>query len=120
MPSTKDTVGGHTGAQSGDIPNWRSAAMIDLHAEANRDAEATQSASDGWNAFHARGRCREDIERLGYWRPAEADLVRRYAGRGYADDPRAERDRCIGPRAMPTPNFGGSLTGNAAAMCCGA
>lgn len=59
-------------------------------------------------------------ERLGYWRPSEADLIRHYAGRCYADDSRAERDRCVGRRAMPMPNFGGSLTGNAAALCCDA
>ncbi len=63
---------------------------------------------------------RQFSERLGYRRPSEADVMRQYAGRCYADDRRAERDRCVGARATPMPNLGASLTGNAAAMCCGA
>lgn len=118
MQSARSFFAAKASAQPGDLLAWQLAAAIGLHAKIDDIADTAASPPDSWTASQTQGRRRKDIQRLGYWRPAEVDLVRRYAGRCYADDPRSERDRRVGVRAMPMPNFGKSLTGNAAAMCC--
>lgn len=118
MQSEKQTLSSATHIREGEFLGRYLAPTTGRRIQPDRGPEARDDAiRRGPRALETPS---QFSERLGYRRPSEADVMRRYAGRCYADDARADRDRCIGARATPMPNLGASLTGNAAAMCCGA
>jgi hypothetical protein len=117
MRPAKCTTGSTSRVEPGDAPGGYLAATPNRQAQPDRDIEMPLSVA-GRKIFRVREASRRLSERLGYWQPSETDLIRLYAGRRYADDSRAEHDRWFGARVRPTPNLGGSLTGNAAALCC--